>query len=111
MFALGRSALSGIPLRHGLLVVLALLFAEGALSAQAGQPSALQSHHPFTGSVPARETAPDGLSLSLKDAIERGLKQNLGVLLSRDATRDLEGLRRQDQSELAVSENSGDTFA
>jgi hypothetical protein len=42
------------------------------------------NHHlasPFAGSVPA-EIVPGILSLSLRDAIDRGLKQNLGLLLS-----------------------------
>jgi hypothetical protein len=36
----------------------------------------------FASSVPAK-VVPDVLQLSLQDAIERGLRQNLGLLLSR----------------------------
>jgi hypothetical protein len=36
---------------------------------------------PFSGSVPAK-VVPGVLPLSLEDAIDRGLKQNLGLLLS-----------------------------
>ena len=40
-----------------------------------------QGVSPFAGSVPAK-LVPGVMSLSLQDAIDRGLKQNLGVLLS-----------------------------
>src|SRR5277367_3123847 len=40
-----------------------------------------QGVSPFAGSVPAK-LVPGVLSLSLQDAIDRGLKQNLGALLS-----------------------------
>ena len=46
----------------------------------------LQPQNPYSGSVPATgKAAPNVLPLSLKEAIERGLKQNLGLLLSGDA--------------------------
>jgi len=40
----------------------------------------------FTGSVPSGEATPGILPLSFTDAIDRGLKQNLGLLLSSDNT-------------------------
>src|SRR4029077_19952457 len=40
-----------------------------------------QGVSPFAGSVP-RKLVPGVMSLSLQDAIDRGLKQNLGALLS-----------------------------
>jgi hypothetical protein len=39
----------------------------------------------FNGSVPVK-LVPEVLQISLQDAIDRGLKQNLGVLLSGDNT-------------------------
>src|SRR5512146_2559903 len=42
----------------------------------------LQPGNAFSGSVPAEKPTPEVLPLSLKDAINRGLKQNLGLLLS-----------------------------
>ena len=47
---------------------------------------------PFAGSVPAR-LVPGGMPLSLQDAIDRGLKQNLGLLLSNTDTRSARGQR------------------
>ena len=42
----------------------------------------LQPENPFFGSVPRGKATPGVLQLSLKDAVDRGLKQNLGLLLS-----------------------------
>jgi outer membrane protein TolC len=47
---------------------------------------------PFSGSVPAK-LVPGVLPLSLQDAIDRGLKQNLGVLLSSADIRSARGQR------------------
>ena len=89
-------------LRHGILVALALFFAAGTSSAQTGPLSGLPSN-PLTGSVRAGKAAPEELPLSLTDAIERGLKQNLAVLLSREAIRSAHGQQAQDLSELLPS--------
>lgn len=43
--------------------------------------SAMQSQSPFAGSVPSKPV-PGVLKISLKDAIDRGLKQNLGLLFT-----------------------------
>ncbi|PYU27750.1 MAG: TolC family protein [Acidobacteria bacterium] len=43
------------------------------------------------GSVPTGTVSPQPLSLSLADAIERGLRQNLGLLLSSDAQLSAQG--------------------
>ncbi len=49
------------------------------IQGQSGGPA--QSQSPFSGSVPAGLAAPGALALSLQDAIQRGLKQNLGAVL------------------------------
>jgi outer membrane protein TolC len=54
---------------------------------------------PFSGSVPAKPV-PGNLPLSLQDAITRGLKQNLGVLLSNEGIRSARGERWQQLSAL-----------
>ncbi len=54
---------------------------------------------PFAGSVPAK-LVPGILSLSLRDAIDRGLKQNLGVLLSSAEIRSARGQRWEQLSAL-----------
>ncbi len=54
---------------------------------------------PFAGSVPAR-LVPGVLALSLRDAIDRGLKQNLGLLLSKADVRSARGQRWEQLSAL-----------
>ena len=67
---------------------------------QSQGPAALQPQNPFSGSVPAGKTTPNPLLLSLKDAIERGLKQNLGLLLTSEGILSARGQRWKDLSEL-----------
>lgn len=93
-FAPGRLAV-------GLLLVLASAIAASAIawgqttsSSNSGNPTqyvvsvtrtspAPQPQNPFSGSVPAGKVTPGVLPLSLKDVINRGLKQNLvGLLLA-----------------------------
>lgn len=52
-------------------------------------PSPL-SQNPYTGSVPSGKATAETLHIGFKDAIERGLKYNLGALLS---SRDIESAR------------------
>jgi len=58
-----------------------------------------QSQSNFSGSVPTN-LVPGVLQLSLADAIQRGLKQNLGLLLSSEDTRSARGQRWQELSAL-----------
>jgi outer membrane protein TolC len=64
------------------------------------------------GSVPVGTASPQPLSLSLADAIERGLRQNLGLLLSSDSQLSAQGELTQARSPLLpdfsgrVSENA-----
>ena len=60
----------------------------------------LQPQGPFSGSVPAGTTTRGVLPLSLKDAIDRGLKQNLGLLLTGEGIPSARGQRWKDLSEL-----------
>ena len=53
----------------------------------------------FAGSVPAR-LVPGVMPLSLRDAIDRGLKQNLGLLLSNTDIRSASGERWEQLSAL-----------
>ncbi len=83
----------------------ALLFATRCVRAQstdvpveaAGPPSAAPS--PYQESVPSAPV-PGVLPLSLGDAIDRGLKQNLGLLLSGENVRAARGQRWQQLSAL-----------
>jgi outer membrane protein TolC len=70
-----------------------LLICGATLSvAQTVSTSASSSPNPFAGSVPTK-VVPGVMPLSLQDAIDRGLKQNLGLLLSRADIRSARGQR------------------
>jgi outer membrane protein TolC len=58
-----------------------------------------QGASPFGGSVPAK-VVPGVLALSLRDAMDRGLKQNLGLLLSRADIQSARGQRWEQLSAL-----------
>src|SRR5690349_2672666 len=67
----------------GLLLALVLAAPATAFSQNVTPPNApsTQAANPFAGSVPSKPV-PGVLSISLQEAIDRGLKQNLGALLS-----------------------------
>jgi outer membrane protein TolC len=52
------------------------------LPSAAAAPSTAPAPGDFTGSVTAGKVSPEPLELSLDDAIQRGLKNNLGIILS-----------------------------
>ena len=62
-------------------------------------PAPPGAQSPYSGSVPEK-LVPGGLQLSLQDAIARGLKQNLGLLLSGEDIRTAQGGRWRALSEL-----------
>jgi outer membrane protein TolC len=82
---------------------LALLFC-GTSVAQSSAPtpsiSLPGSQSPFTGSEPEGQASPEVLQLGLQDAIDRGLRNNLGLLLSGDQTIMARGERWKQLSEL-----------
>lgn len=59
----------------------------------------VQAQSPYSGSVPT-PLVPGVLSLSLQEAIDRGLKQNLGLLLSNEDIRSARGERWTQLSKL-----------
>jgi outer membrane protein TolC len=67
--------------------------------AQSGPSAPSQSQNSFTGSVPSK-LVPGVLPISLQDAIDRGLKQNLGLLLSSEDVRSARGKRWEELSAL-----------
>jgi len=73
------------------------------------------SQSPFTGSVPQGTPTGTALPLSFKDALERGLRNNLGLLLQSDSVIAARGQRWKELSELlpnvnaAISENAQQT--
>jgi outer membrane protein TolC len=79
-------------------------------SAPAVTPLSMQQD--FNGSVPEGKAIPEIISISLSDALQRGLRQNLGALLASDSTLSARGQRWKELSELLpnvsakVSENA-----
>ena len=66
---------------------------------QTQSPAAPQAQSNFSGSVPGK-FVPGVLPITLEDAIERGLKQNLGALLSNQDVQAAHGTRWQQLSAL-----------
>ena len=66
---------------------------------QVQSPAAPQTQNSFSGSVPGK-FVPGVLTISLQDAIDRGLKQNLGALLSSQDVQAARGTRWQQLSAL-----------
>jgi outer membrane protein TolC len=63
-------------------------------SAPVPVPSGLAgAQGPFAGGVPTGQVSPSVLQLKLSDAIDRGLKQNLGLFLSEQGTRSAQASR------------------
>jgi len=71
-----------------------------SVSSAAGQQT------PFLGSVPSGAPTPGVLRLSLLEAIQRGLRYNLGLLLSSDQTEAARGARWKALSELLPNLNT-----
>jgi outer membrane protein TolC len=68
---------------------------------QAGQNNyQTLAQNPYLGGVPAGRLSATPVTLSLEDAVTRGLKQNLGGVLATDAVTDARGARWQALSEL-----------
>jgi outer membrane protein TolC len=92
------------PSRRYRIFALILLFcgARGAAQNSAPAPSISLpgSQSPFTGSEPEGKASPEVLQLSLQDAIDRGLRNNLGLLLSGDQTTMARGERWKELSNL-----------
>jgi len=58
------------------------------------------SQNPYLGGTPAGKLSTTPVALSLEDAVNRGLKQNLGGVLATDVVTDAQGQRWQALSEL-----------
>jgi outer membrane protein TolC len=68
--------------------------------------ASLQPQNPFSGSVPQGKATPNVLPLSLKEAIDRGLKQNLGLLLRAEGIPSARGDLWKSRSELLPNINT-----
>jgi len=67
--------------------------AYGAATLAVQDTSGAQQQNPYLGGVPNGKATSGPLSLSLEDAVARGLRQNLGGLLSSDALSGAQGER------------------
>ena len=90
--------------RRAHLVMLLLLSALTDLGAQSSTPvpsiSLPGSQSTFTGSEPEGKATPEVLQLGYEEAVERGLRNNLGLLLSGDQTILARGERWKELSNL-----------
>jgi outer membrane protein TolC len=77
----------------GLAVGLPCLMSAQAIPSQALGQSSGPTASSYQGSVPTGQVSPETLELSLDDAIQRGLKNNLGVILSGTQTSAARGQR------------------
>ena len=66
-----------------------------------------QSTNPFFGSVPQGPPTPEPLSLSAKDAVDRALRNNLGLLLQEQSASAAGGARWRALAELLPNLTSG----
>jgi outer membrane protein TolC len=103
----------GYGLSRSFLLAGALLFGATASFAQSESSSTpgqaipgTQGVSPFAGSVPAKPVS-GVIAVSLQDAIDRGLKQNLGALLSTADVRSARGQRWEQLSALLPHVTAG----
>jgi outer membrane protein TolC len=91
--------------------MLVSLFCVPGLVAQSSEPSPSislpGSQSPFTGSEPEGIATPGVLQLSFQEAIDRGLRNNLGLLLSGDQTITARGERWKELSNLLPNLRAG----
>lgn len=82
-----------------------------ALTAALGQPAMPGGQNPFLGGRTAGQASSTPLALTLKDAIARGLRQNLGLVLGEQGTRAAEAARLLARSGLLpfVTASTSDT--
>jgi len=105
-----RPGIASRRMKHGVFLAAALLFAGSAISAaQTGttaSPPGTTAANPFSGSIASKPVS-GVLPLSLQDAIDRGLKQNLGALLSNADIRSARGQRWEQLSALLPHVTAG----
>jgi outer membrane protein TolC len=81
----------------------------GGQSSQSTNPGVVLSQSPFSGSVPEGKPTAEVLPLSFKDAIDRGLRNNLGLLLQSDTSLMAQGEKWKELSELLPHVNASVT--
>jgi len=76
-------------------------------SGQTGRAGAALSQSPFSGSVPEGKAISTVLPLSFQEALERGLRNNLGILLQSDSTLAARGEKWKELSALLPNVSAG----
>jgi outer membrane protein TolC len=114
LIALCLALFVGVPLygQSGLTVASQRTASDGAATFAARDPhiSDSQSQNPYLGGVPSGTASATPLSLSLEDAVARGLRQNLGGILSADAVSGARGERWQALSALLPNLTTATSF-
>ena len=87
-------------------VVLAAALAAPA-AAQQSQTGLGASTNPFLGGLPKGDVTPQALPLSLKDAVQRALDSNLGLLLQEQATESARGAHWRALADLLPNVSAG----
>lgn len=82
----------------------------GAPTVAVQNTSDTPTQNPYLGGVPAGKASPTPLSLSLEDAVARGLRQNLGGLLSSDTVSGAQGERWRALSALLPNLTTATSF-
>jgi outer membrane protein TolC len=81
--------------------------APGAAALPAAPSASISSQNPFLNSVPEGKATSEVLAISFKDAIDRGLRNNLGVLLQSDTSLALRGQKWKELSALLPNVSGG----
>ncbi|HLV85992.1 MAG TPA: TolC family protein [Candidatus Sulfotelmatobacter sp.] len=93
-----------IPARLFFLIVFALLLVSSVYAQSSGSSAPSISlpgtQSPFQGSVPEGNATSEVLQIDFKEAIDRGLRNNLGLLLAADQSQTARGERWKQLSEL-----------
>lgn len=115
LIALSLALLAGVPL-SGQAVSSAISqqttsYGTAGLAARDIYTPDFQQQSPYLGGVPTGKAGPTPLSLSLEDTVTRGLRQNLGGLLSTDAVSGAQGERWRALSALLPNLTTATGFA
>ncbi|HXJ96397.1 MAG TPA: TolC family protein [Terriglobia bacterium] len=87
-------------------ITLVLVLCASLPSAGQAGPSGATTQNPFLGSVPTGQATSTPVPLSLKDAFDRALKYNLGVIESDESTRAARAARLRSLNALAPDLNA-----
>jgi outer membrane protein TolC len=113
-----EASMTGVKSRLWLLALCVFLVSPPALSQSSPSGGDInqtladfQPQSSYFGGVATNQVVPGELALSLTDAVERGLKNNLGALLSSDAIAEARGRRWQSLSALLPTATTETSFS